>query len=159
MFHPMFFVGSEINILFELFFFCDGDSSCINLYQLKGFCTLRASLHLMSFLVEVHWQHFGPKHLILAGQIPQESKNWDIGGILAIFGGKKPAAAGFWQLSAKNRQFSPKIAKMPPISQFLDSWGIWPANIKCFGPKCRQWTWTKKDIKCRLDWFSVSNVI
>ena len=34
-----------------------------------------ASLHLISFLVEVHWRHFGPKHLILAGQIPQESKN------------------------------------------------------------------------------------
>ena len=64
---------------------------------------LKSSLHLMSFLVEVHWRHFGPKHLILVGQIPQESKNPDVGGILAIFGGKKPAA-GFWQFSAKNRR-------------------------------------------------------
>ena len=37
------------------------------------------SMHLMSFLVQVHWRHFDPKHLILAGQIPQESKNRDIG--------------------------------------------------------------------------------
>jgi len=28
-----------------------------------------SSLHLMSFLVEVHWRHLGPKHLILAGKI------------------------------------------------------------------------------------------
>ena len=52
----------------------------------------------MSFLVEVHWRHFGPKHLILAGQIPQESKNRDIGGILAIF-------AENCRFFAKNRRF------------------------------------------------------
>ena len=67
---------------------------------------------------------------------------------------------------AENRQnsaagfFPPKIAKMTPILQFEDSWGIWPANIKYFGPKCRQWTATKKDIKCKLghrDIFTLSD--
>ena len=36
------------------------------------------------------------------------------------------------------------VATVPPR-------GIWPANIKYYRPKCRQWTSTKKDIKCRLE--------
>ena len=60
----------------------------------------------MSFLVQVHWRYFGPKHLILAGQIPQESKNRDIGGILAIFGKKSP----------------------PPAEICLPSAALWPLN-------------------------------
>ena len=65
------------------------------------------SLHLMSFLVQVHWRHFGPKHLILVAQIPQESKNWDIGDFrrkIADFRQKLPIfGINRWFL-AKNRR-------------------------------------------------------